>query len=120
MYESGENYLETILMLKEKQGVVRSIDIAKTMNFSKPSVSRAVGILKNDGYITIENGGDIELTVKGKEKAESIYERHRLLTEFLQKVTGVSAEIAEEDACRMEHILSEEVFTGIKKFMNIL
>lgn len=119
MYESGENYLETILVLKEKQGIVRSIDIAKAMNFSKPSVSRAVGILKSDGYITIENGGDIELTQMGKEKAESIYERHRLLTEFLQNVTGVSAEIAEEDACRMEHILSNEVFEGIKKFMQV-
>ena len=86
MYESGENYLETILMLKEKQGTVRSIDIARTMEFSKPSVSRAVGILKEDGYITIENGGGIELTEKGKEKAAQIYERHKLLTLFLERV----------------------------------
>lgn len=117
MYESGENYLETILMLKEKRGVVRSIDIARTMNFSKPSVSRAVGILKEDGYIEIEPSGEIELTEKGKKKAAGIYERHQLLTEFLQKVAGVSEEIAEEDACKMEHILSDEVFQGIKEFM---
>lgn len=119
MYESGENYLETILILKEKQGVVRSIDIARTLNFSKPSVSRAVGILKEDGYIRVEPNGEIELTEKGMEKAGGIYERHKLLTEFLQKVSGVNAELAEEDACKMEHIISDETFQGIKKFMGV-
>ena len=118
MYESGENYLETILMLKESHGLVRSVDVARALNFSKPSVSRAVGILKEDGYITVEMNGEIELTAKGREKAEGIYERHRLLTEFLQRVSGVSAGIAEEDACRMEHVISEETFQGIKRFMN--
>ena len=118
MYESGENYLETILMLKEKQGAVRSIDIARSLNFSKPSVSRAVGILKEDGYITMEPGGELELTEKGMQKAGAIYERHKLLTAFLRQVSGVSAETAEEDACRMEHIISEETFQGIKRFMN--
>ncbi len=117
MYESGENYLETILMLKEKHGIVRSIDIARTLNFSKPSVSRAVGILKEDGYITVETGGEIRLTEKGRNKAEGIYERHKLLTDFLQQVSGVDAVIAEEDACKMEHILSDETFQGIKRFM---
>lgn len=117
MYESGENYLETILMLKEQQGAVRSIDIARTLNFSKPSVSRAVGILKEEGYITIESGGEIHLTDQGKKKAAAIYERHKLLTAFLQRVAGVSAETAEDDACRMEHIISDEVFQGIKRFM---
>jgi Mn-dependent DtxR family transcriptional regulator len=117
MYESGENYLETILILKEKQGMVRSVDIARALNFSKPSVSRAVGILRENGYITVELNGEIELTPKGQEKADGIYERHRLLTEFLQRVSGVSAEIAEEDACRMEHIISEDTFQGIKRFM---
>ncbi|MCI9147566.1 MAG: metal-dependent transcriptional regulator [Hungatella sp.] len=117
MYESGENYLETILILKEKQGTVRSIDIARALNFSKPSVSRAVGILKEDGYIAVEAGGEIELTEKGREKAGRIYERHQLLTEFLQKVGGVNSEVAEEDACKMEHIISEETFQGIKRFM---
>ena len=117
MYESGENYLETILMLKEKHGIVRSIDIARTLNFSKPSVSRAVGILKKDGYITVETGGEIRLTEKGRNKAEGIYERHKLLTDFLQQVSGVDAVTAEEDACKMEHILSDETFQGIKRFM---
>lgn len=117
MYESGENYLETILMLKEKNGSVRSIDIARELNFSKPSVSRAMGILKEEGFITMEHGGEIELTEKGHEKAAGIYERHRLLTSFLQKVAGVSEETAEEDACKMEHIISDEVFQGIKRFM---
>ena len=118
MYESGENYLETILMLKEKQGTVRSIDIARSLNFSKPSVSRAVGILKEDGYITMEPGGELELTEKGMQKAGAIYERHKLLTAFLRQVSGVPAETAEEDACRMAHIISEETFQGIKRFMN--
>ncbi len=118
MYESGENYLETILMLKEKQGVVRSIDIARSLNFSKPSVSRAVGILREDGYITMAPGGELELTEKGMQKAGAIYERHKLLTAFLRQVSGVSAETAEEDACRMEHIISEETFQGIKRFMS--
>ena len=118
MYESGENYLETILMLKEKQGTVRSIDIARSLNFSKPSVSRAVGILREDGYITMEPGGELELTEKGMQKAGAIYERHKLLTAFLRQVSGVPAETAEEDACRMEHIISEETFQGIKRFMN--
>lgn len=118
MYESGENYLETILVLKEKKGNVRSIDVARELNFSKPSVSRAMGILKESGFIAIDGSGDIELTEAGREKAESIYERHRLLTAFLQKVSGVSAKMAEEDACKMEHIISEAVFQGIKRFMN--
>ena len=117
MYESGENYLETILILKERQGTVRSIDIARTLNFSKPSVSRAMGILREDGYIVMESSGEIELTEKGKEKAGGIYERHKLLTEFLQKVSSVGPEPAEEDACKMEHIISEETFQGIKRFM---
>ena len=116
MYESGENYLETILILKERYGSVRSIDVARALNFSKPSVSRAVGILRDQGYITVERG-EIILTDKGREKVESVYERHRLLTEFLRKVSGVSASTAEEDACRMEHIISDDTFQGIKRFM---
>ena len=84
MYESGENYLETILRLREKNGTVRSIDIAHELNFSKPSVSRAIGILKEDGFLVVGARGDIELTKEGLEKAESVYERHKLLTAFLQ------------------------------------
>lgn len=117
MHESGENYLETILMLKEKKGTVRSIDIARELNFSKPSVSRAMGILREDGYITMENSGEIQLTDAGREKAESVYSRHRLLTAFLREVAEVSAEMAEENACRMEHILDQEVVDGINRFM---
>lgn len=117
MYESGENYLETILILKEKQGLVRSIDIARALNFSKPSVSRAMGILRENGYIVMEPGGEIELTEKGQKKEDGIYERHKLLTEFLHRVSGVDPRVAEEDACKMEHIISDATFQGIKEFM---
>lgn len=117
MHESGENYLETILMLKEKKGTVRSIDIARELNFSKPSVSRAMGILREEGFITMENSGEIQLTDAGRRKAEDVYSRHRLLTAFLHEVAGVSTEMAEENACRMEHILDQEVVDGISRFM---
>lgn len=117
MYESGENYLETILILSRKNGAVRSIDIARELNFSKPSVSRAMGILRESGHIEVDAGGNIILTELGLEKASSILERHQILTQFLQQTTGVSEEIAETDACKMEHIISEEVFAGIKEFM---
>lgn len=117
MYESGENYLETILRIKEEKGSVRSIDIARTLNFSKPSVSRAVSLLKKDAYIEVETTGEITLTKKGREKAEAIYERHQLLTEFLMKTAEVTKEIAEQDACKIEHIISEEVMNGIKKYL---
>lgn len=117
MHESGENYLETILMLKEKKGTVRSIDIARELNFSKPSVSRAMGILREEGFITMENSGEIHLTDAGRRKAEDVYSRHRLLTAFLHEVAGVSTEMAEENACRMEHILDQEVVEGISRFM---
>ena len=117
MYESGENYLETILVLKEKRGTVRSIDIARELNFSKPSVSRAMGILREDGYICMEPSGEIRLTDQGQKKAREIYGRHLLLTRFLQEVAGVSPEMAEENACRMEHILDQEVVDGISRFM---
>ena len=117
MYESGENYLETILMLKNKNGNVRSIDIARELNFSKPSVSRAVGILKQSGYIMIDENGLITLTDAGTEEANRIYERHTILTEFFMKTANVTKEVAEEDACRAEHVISDETFQGIKAFM---
>ncbi|MBQ1275050.1 MAG: metal-dependent transcriptional regulator [Cellulosilyticum sp.] len=117
--ESGENYLETILFLKKEKGFVRSIDIAMRTGFSKPSVSRAVGILKQNGYIRVEDSGEIIFTEQGEKKAIAIYEKHHILTQFFQKVACVSAEIAEEDACKIEHIISNETFEGIKKYMEI-
>jgi Mn-dependent DtxR family transcriptional regulator len=117
MYESGEMYLETILVLKKRNGQVRSIDIARELNFSKPSVSRAIGILKDDGYILVDDSGYIELTEKGKTKAKDIYEKHKVLTTFLTDIIKVSPKIAEEDACRIEHVISDETFRGIKRFL---
>lgn len=115
MYESGENYLETILMLRQKQGYVRSIDIANELGFTKPSVSRAMSILKNEGYIVVENSGNIVLTEKGSEKANQVYERHLYITKFLQKTLNISEELAARDACRIEHIISQETFDRIKE-----
>lgn len=115
LQESGENYLETIYVLKKKQGYVRSVDVANELGFSKPSISRAMSILKNDGYITIESSGNIQLTEKGTELAKSVYERHTVITEFFIKKLGVSEGIAEKDACRIEHIISPETFEQIKK-----
>lgn len=118
MYESGENYLETILKLHNRNGNVRSVDIARELNFSKPSVSRAVGLLKQSDFIHIDENGYITLTENGNVEAKRIYERHTILTEFFIKIAGVSSEIAEEDACRAEHVISDETFRGIKKYLN--
>ena len=118
MQESGEMYLETILVLKNNNEFVRSIDVAKHLGFSKPSVSRGVGILKAEGYIVIDDNGQINLTDKGNHTAKYIYEKHRILTEFLIKITNVSKEIAEADACKIEHVISDEVFAGIKNYLN--
>ncbi len=112
--ESGEDYLESILILKQAHGTVRSIDVAHHMNFSKPSVSRAMGLLRANGYITMEKDGLIELTPAGLEVAKRIYERHQLLTRWLMAL-GVSAETAAEDACRIEHDVSEETFLKVKE-----
>ena len=113
LHQSGEDYLEAILILQEKQGNVRSIDIARHLNYSKPSVSRAVGVLRENGYITVSEEGMIHLTEQGRQVAESMYERHRLLTAWLIKL-GVSKEVAAEDACKLEHDLSEESFSCLK------
>lgn len=115
--ESGENYLETILLLRQQKGYVRSIDIANALQFSKPSVSRAVGILKNAGYIEVEPSGNIVLTAEGEEKAGQVYERHRLITRFLVDALGVDKGVAEEDACRIEHVISEESFSRIRAYV---
>ncbi len=112
--ESGENYLEAILVLKKEKGVVRSIDIVHHLDFTKPSVSRAVNLLRQNGYITMDPEGWIELTDSGLAIAERIYERHRLMTQWLVAL-GVSAETAAEDACRIEHDISEETFQKLKE-----
>ena len=116
LLESGEMYLETILVLSKKLPQVRSIDIADEMQYSKPSVSRAVGILKNNGYIDIDHSGYITLTVSGKKLAENIYDRHQILTRALISL-GVDEKTAAEDACRIEHYISETSFSAIKDHM---
>ena len=112
--ESAENYLETILILKERKGSVRSIDIVNELNFSKPSVSIAMKNLRENGYISMDSDGYITLLDKGKTIAEKIYERHTLLSECLIKL-GVNPKTATEDACRIEHVISEESFDAVKK-----
>ena len=116
LLDSGEMYLESILQLTQKQGHVRSVDISEHMGYSKPSVSRAVGLLKNGGYILVDKDGLITLTDSGMEIAQKIYERHTVLTRMLIRL-GVSAETAAADACKMEHALSDETFDAIKKHM---
>ncbi len=114
LYESGEDYLETILILSEKNEAVRSVDIAAYLGYTKPSVSRAVGILKDEGYIEVAQNGHITLTEKGRKKAGGVYERHGVIKRFLCEHLGVGGDTAERDACRIEHILSEETFSKIK------
>ncbi len=116
IYESGEDYLETILLLHRKTGFVRSVDIASELNYSKPSISRAMNILKDDGFITVEQGGQIILTEKGQQKAEAVYERHVIITDFFERILGVSPENAAHDACKIEHIISDEGYAKLKKF----
>lgn len=113
--ESAENYLETILVLKGRKGEVRSIDIANEMNFSRPSVSHAMKQFRENGLIVMDENGYIELTDNGKEIAERIYERHTLLSEFLMEL-GVEETTAKEDACRMEHAISEESFRKLQLY----
>ena len=114
LQESAEMYLETILILSRRQNEVRSIDIATEMGYSKPSVSRAVGKLKEGRYIIVDPDGFIALTKSGREVAEKIYERHTVLTALLAEI-GVDPEIAAEDACRVEHVISDETFDKIKE-----
>ena len=116
LLESGEMYLETILILHNKNGAVRSLDIAEYMNFSKPSVSRAMGLLRSGGYILTDKDGFITLTDSGRERAEKIYERHTVLTDLLVGI-GVSPEVAADDACKIEHDISDETFDAVKKYV---
>ena len=113
IHESGEMYLETIHVLLQQRGSVRSVDISEHMGYSKPSVSRAVGLLKKGGYILVDKDGYISLTESGETLAEKIYERHTVLTKMLVAL-GVDRETAVEDACRLEHAISDESFRAIK------
>ena len=119
LFESGEMYLETILILSRKGKIVRAIDVGDYMGFSKPSVSRAVALLKSGGYVTVDENGFLSLTGAGREVAEKIYERHTVLTDFLCSI-GVEKEIAAEDACKIEHDISSESFGAIKRLMEKL
>ncbi len=114
LQESGEMYLETIYLLCKEKSAIRSIDIVEYMNFSKPSVSRAVGLLRRGGYISVADDGYITLTDKGASVAEKMYERHKILSEYLISL-GVPERIATADACKMEHVISDESFEAIKK-----
>lgn len=115
VHESGEMYLEAILVLGKKSGFVRSIDVSEYLGYSKPSVSRAVGILKNGDYILVDKDGSITLTDTGREIAEKIYERHTVLSKLLVRL-GVSEETAAADACKLEHAISDESFQAIKNY----
>lgn len=116
--ESGEMYLETIYILSEKTGAVRSIDVGEYMGYSKPSVSRAVGILKKGGYLLMDKDGYLTLTESGLAVAKKIYERHTLLTDFLIRL-GVNEKTAVEDACKIEHDISDETFDALKKHAKV-
>ena len=110
LHESGEDYLEAVLVLRQERGIVRSIDVAQHLGFSKPSVSRAVSILKASGYLTMEKDGRLER----EQNAQRVYERHRMLTDWLIRL-GVAPEVAAADACRMEHDMSAETFACLKR-----
>ncbi len=118
LQESGEMYLETIYVLTQKSKCVRSIDVCEYMGYSKPSVSRAVGLLKNGGYITVDSDGFLSLTADGLEVAEKIFERHTLLTKLLTDC-GVDEETAAEDACRIEHVISDKSFEALKRHFKV-
>lgn len=115
VHESGEMYLEAILVLTKKNGYVRSIDVSEYLGYSKPSVSRAMGILRSGDYIHVDKDGAITLTDSGREIAEKIYERHTVMSKLLMRM-GVSEETATADACRLEHAISDESFEAIKRY----
>ncbi len=117
LQESGEMYLETIYQLSEIMPIVRSVDVADKMGYSRPSVSRAVGVLKNAGYLEMDSDGSLHLTENGRCIASKIYSRHKILSDFLKRV-GVSEQTADSDACRIEHVISDETFEKIREFFN--
>ena len=116
LHESAEMYLETIYQLTQERSCVRSIDVAESMGYSKPSISRAVGLLKKGGYLQMEKDGTLTLTESGLAIAKKVYERHTILTNVLIRL-GVSPETAAEDACKMEHVISDETFDAMKRHM---
>lgn len=116
LQESGEMYLETIHVLSQKSNSVRSIDVAEHMGYSKPSVSRAVGLLKQGGYLVVDDDGSLVLTDDGRAVAEKIFERHTVLSKLLIDM-GVPEAIATEDACKIEHVISDESFSAIKRYL---
>ena len=118
MYESGEDYLEAILRLQQENGFARSVDVANKLAVSRPSVSRAMSVLEKEGFVEFGLGNMLKLTEKGKEKAEDIYNRHKLLTVFLQKITGLPEDQCEENACRVEHQVDADVIAGIQKWVD--
>ena len=113
LHSSGEDYLEAVLMLQQKHGMVRSIDLARHMGYSKPSISHAVGVLRDGGFLTVDQDGFLHLTGAGLEVAEKIYERHQFFTQWLIGA-GIDPETAEQDACRMEHGISQKSFEQIR------
>ncbi len=115
--ESGEMYLETILVLNQRNGFVRSIDVANELGYSKPSVSRAMGILKDNGMINIEPNGNILLTEKGEDIAQGVLDRHNYLAKYLVKALNIREDTALDDACKIEHIISDESFKQIKEWV---
>ena len=117
LLESGEMYIETIYVLTKKGAPPRAIDVGEYMGFSKPSVSRAVGLLKKGGYILVDKDGYITLTDEGRAEAQKIYDRHRILTEFFESI-GVDAEVASADACKIEHHISDESYEAICAFLS--
>ena len=118
LQESAEMYLETIYILSKEKNVVRSIDVAEYMNYSKPSVCRAVGLLKNGGYLTMEEDGSLTLTEMGKDMANKIFERHTILSKLLVHI-GVSEEVATKEACKIEHVISDDTLLKIKNFLKM-
>lgn len=114
LQESGEMYLETILVLSKEHSYVRAVDVGEYMGFSKPSVSRAMRLLREAGYVQTDENGFLQLTESGKARAKKIYERHTVLSEYLKKI-GVSDEVAVDDACKLEHYMSDETFEALRR-----
>jgi Mn-dependent DtxR family transcriptional regulator len=117
IHESGEDYLETILVLQNKTGSVRSIDVANELGYTKASISRAMSILKEEEYIVIGKSGSIIFTEKGLQKADEVLNRHKIIAEFLVKTLGVDTDLADKNACRIEHVISHEVFDKMMDFV---